>query len=182
MPLLASSKGRKKAEAHATYGHWINILEVDALANCGTARRYCDAFLFLNVFILALNVLILNMNALGNVNMMHINVRNPLLGGCRLNKEAGDAGSLRLKPRIHERLFRPQESVVRRLMRRFAYTRIVFITQLRPAVPGSSAASAWFLNQDRGFLNQSLVYRFITQKIAEILVFRGIHEVSIKNT
>ena len=76
--------------------HWINILEVDALANCGTARRYCDAFLILNVFILASNVLILNMNVLGNVNMMHINVRNSLLGGCRLNKEAGDAGSLRL--------------------------------------------------------------------------------------
>ena len=48
------------------------------------------------MFILALNVLILNMNVLGNVSMMHINVRNYLLGGCRLNKEAGDAGSLRL--------------------------------------------------------------------------------------
>ena len=47
--------------------------------------------------------------------------------------------------------------------------------------PLSSAANAWFLNQDRGFLNQSLVYMFITQKIAEILFFRGIHEVSIKN-
>ena len=42
-----------------------------------------------------------------------------------------------LKPRIHERFFRPQESVVRRLMRRFTYTHIVFITQLRKAEPGS---------------------------------------------
>ena len=50
------------------------------------------------MFILALNVLILNMNVLGNVNMMHINVSNSLLGGCRLNKEAGDAASLRLCP------------------------------------------------------------------------------------
>ena len=73
-----------------------NTLEVDALVNCGTAKRHCDAFLILNVFILVLNVLILNMNVLGNVNMMHINVRNSLLGGCRLNKEAGDAASLRL--------------------------------------------------------------------------------------
>ena len=43
-----------------------------------------------------MNVLILNMNVLGNVNMMHINVRNSLLAGYRLNKEAGDAASLRL--------------------------------------------------------------------------------------
>ena len=91
MSLLASSKGRRKADAHASYGHGINILEVDALANCGTAGRYCDTFLILNVFILALNVLILNMNVLGNVNMMHINVMNSFLGGCRLNKEAGEA-------------------------------------------------------------------------------------------
>ena len=46
-------------------------------------------------------------------------------------------GRARLKPRIHERFFRPQESVVRRLMKRFAYTRIVFITQLQPAVPAT---------------------------------------------
>ena len=48
------------------------------------------------MFNLVLNVLILNMNVLGNVNMMHITVRNSLRGGCRLNKEAGDAASLRL--------------------------------------------------------------------------------------
>ena len=48
-------------------------------------------------------MLILNMNVLGNVNMMHINVRNSLLGGCRLNKEAGDAGKSASVASLHSR-------------------------------------------------------------------------------
>ena len=37
---------------------------------------------------LILNVFILGLNVFSNVNMMHIQVRNSLIGGCRLNKEA----------------------------------------------------------------------------------------------
>ena len=47
-PTLFEMRGEQihiRARLHARSDAGINILEVDALANCGTARRYCDAFL-----------------------------------------------------------------------------------------------------------------------------------------